>query len=90
MIHAVCFERKALTDAVLGRICRETGACGGGRLVDEALVNCIESMPDGTVWLSFMRDVPSGVVNCGCDVERFIQVNRHYGLTAVPAEGDPA
>ena len=79
MIHAVCFHRASLTYAALEDICRAIGTRSHGRLVDESLVNCIESMQDGTVWLSFMDTVPPDVYDCGADVERFIHVNRTYG-----------
>lgn len=79
MVRAVCFNRKALNLNVLNRICAQLGCEFQGYLTDASMVNCIESFPDGTVYLSYVHHVNNRMVNCQADVQKFITVNNVYG-----------
>ena len=40
------------------------------------MANCIESFPDGSIYLSFISGrIPAHVYDCKGDIDRFIQVN---------------
>ena len=80
MIRAVCFNKKSFAAHVIKRICAETKGVMGGCLTDPALVNCIESFPDGTIYLSYVgNNMPKNVYNCKDDINRFIQANKNFG-----------
>ena len=80
MIRAVCFDRNSFSAECLERICTETMGRVGGFLTDPSLVNCIESFPDGTLWLSRTGcRVPRHVYNCYSDIHRFIAANAVFG-----------
>ena len=80
MIRAVCFNKKSFSPHVLKRICEETKGIMGGCLIDPALVNCIESFPDGNIYLSYVSsNIPKNVYNCKDDINRFIQANKNFG-----------
>lgn len=80
MIRAVCFNKKSFAAHVIKRICAETKGVMGGCLTDPALVNCIESFPDGNIYLSYVgSNMPKNVYNCKDDINRFIQANKNFG-----------
>ena len=50
----------------------------GGFLTDPAMVNCVESFPDGHIYLSYIGgSVSKHIYNCHNDMNRFIQVNMY-------------
>lgn len=80
MIRAVCFDRNAFRAECLERISTETMGRFVGFLADPSLVNCVESFPDGTLWLSHTGgSIPCHVYNCHSDIHRFIQANAVFG-----------
>ena len=79
MIRAVCFNRKSFDPKNIERICLQTGCQYRGVLTDTAMTNCIESFPDGSIYLSYIRQVGKHICNCRNDLSKFIQLNRSFG-----------
>lgn len=76
MIRAMCFNKLAFSLKEIERICRETGGTFGGCLGEAERVNCIESFPNGDIYLTHAAN-HKNVVNCHNDIEKFIYVNRY-------------
>ena len=83
MIRAVCFNRDVFRRDILDKIVRRTKGMMTGNLITEGPVNCIESFPDGSLCYSFTTPgelAGRQVTDCGCDIERFMDVNSYaYG-----------
>ena len=79
MIRAVCFNRKAFNWDMLQHICSQIGCRFQGYLTDAAVINCIESFPDGSIYLSHVSSVNKRMVNCHSDIDKFITINTRYG-----------
>lgn len=80
MVRAVCFNRKAFSAKVLKHICMQVGCQFQGFLTDAAVVNCVESFPDGSIFLSYVGRVDKKTINCHSDIKRFITINTLYGV----------
>lgn len=79
MVRAVCFNRKAFDSKVLNQICAQIGCNFLGYLTDSSAVNCLESFPDGSVFLSYVGQINKQIINCHSDIDKFITINTHYG-----------
>ena len=79
MIRAVCFNRKSFATDKLKDICEKIKGKFGGCLTEPSMVNCIESYPDGSIYLSWTGQVPHNVYDCRNDINKFIQANSQFG-----------